>query len=94
MFDIVASNNNELSLLVEVEGIDGPKSRRPAPSIAWQPEPTSKAGAENNGQQSSGGEERDRRGGKGETLAREKTFIQARHLVAYSKKTAAEVCLV
>jgi hypothetical protein len=79
MFDIVASNNNELALPVEVEGIDGPKPRYPGPSIAWQPKPTSEEGAENNGQQSSGSEECDRRNGKGETLARQKTVIEARH---------------
>jgi hypothetical protein len=94
MLDVVASNNNKLALPVEVEGIDGPKPRQPSPSIAWQPEPTSEDGAENDGQQGSGGEERDRRGGKGETLAREKAFIQCRHLGAHSKKTAVEVCLV
>ena len=33
-------------------------------------------------------------GGKGETLAREKTFNQAWHLLAHSKKTAADICLV
>lgn len=94
MFDIVASNNNELALPVEVEGIDGPKPRQPGPSITWQPNPASKDEAENKGQQTSSGEERDRRGGKGETLAREKTFIQAWHLVTHLKKTAADVCSV
>ena len=94
MFDIVASNNDELALPVEVEGIDSPKPRRPGPSITRQPKPASEGKAENKGQQSSGGEECDRRGGKGETLAREKTFNQAWHLVAHSKKTAADVCLV
>jgi hypothetical protein len=50
MFDIVASNNNELALPVEVEGIDGPKPRQPGPSITWQPNPASVDEAENNGQ--------------------------------------------
>jgi hypothetical protein len=77
MFDIVASNNNELALPVEVEGIDGPKPRRPGPSITRQPKLSSEGKAVNKGQQSSGGEECDRRSGKGETLAREKTFSQA-----------------
>src|SRR5205807_3166725 len=90
VFDIIASNNDELALPVEVEGVDGSKPRQPGPSITWQPKPASKGGAENNGQYASGGEERDRRSGKGETLAREKTFIQAQHLVAHSEKTAAE----
>ncbi|MGA9214586.1 MAG: hypothetical protein WBZ54_04810, partial [Methylocella sp.] len=94
MFDIVASNNNELALPVEVESIDGPKPRQPGPSITWQPKPAPEGEAENNGQQTSGAGECDRRGGKGETLVREKTFIQAQHLVAHSKKTAADVCLV
>jgi hypothetical protein len=94
MFDIVASNNNELALPVEIEGIDGPKPRQPGPSIAWQPDPATEDEAENYGQQTSGGKERDRRGGKGETLAREKTFIQAWHLVTHLKKTAADVCSV
>jgi hypothetical protein len=80
MFDIVASNNHELALPVEVEGIDGPKPRRPGPPITWQPNPAPEDEAENKGQQTSGGEERDRRSGKGETLAREKSFIQAWHL--------------
>src|SRR5580693_1220133 len=82
MFDIVASNNNELALPVEVEGLDGPKPRRPGPSITWQPKPASEGKAEKNGQQTNGGEECDRCGGKGKTLAREKTFNQAWHLVA------------
>jgi hypothetical protein len=85
VFDIVTSNNNELALPVEVEGIDGSKPRQAGPSITWQPKPTSEGGAENNGQHTSGDEECDRRSGNGETLAREKTFIQAQHLVAHSK---------
>ncbi|MGH6813757.1 MAG: hypothetical protein ACREDM_15930 [Methylocella sp.] len=91
MFDIVASNNNELALPVEVEGIDGPKPRQPGPPIPRQPELSSEGNPENNRKQNRGGEECDRHGGNGGTLAREKTFNQAWHLVAHSKKTAADV---
>ncbi|MGH6819374.1 MAG: hypothetical protein ACREDU_00755, partial [Methylocella sp.] len=66
----------------------------PGPSVTWQPKPASEGEAENHGQQTSGGEECDRRDAKGETLAREKIFNQAWHLVAHSKKTAVDVCLM
>jgi hypothetical protein len=74
MFDIVAPNDNKLPLPVEIEGIDGPKPRQPSPSIARQPDPSSKGHAENHGNQNRGGKERQRRGDKGETLVRQKTF--------------------
>ena len=64
------------------------------PQFSLVSNPASEGEVENNGQQSNGDEEYARRGGKGETLAREKTFNQAWHLGAHSKKTAAEVCLV
>ncbi len=72
VFDVVASNNNELALPVEVEGIDGSKPRQPGPSITWQPKPASEGGAENNGQHASGDEECDRLSGNGETLLAKK----------------------
>ena len=65
MFNIVASNNNKLTLPVEVEGIDGPKPRLPGPSVARQPEPSSEGKAENHRKQNHGGKERQCRDEKG-----------------------------
>ena len=88
MFNIVAPNNNELALPVEVERIHGPKPRQPSPSIARQPELSPEGEAESHGKQNRGTKERQRRSKKGAILAREKTLTQAQHVAAHSKKMA------
>ncbi|QBR70010.1 hypothetical protein CU048_00505 [Beijerinckiaceae bacterium] len=69
MFDIVASNDHELALPVEVEGIDNAEARLPHPAIARQTKPTPENNPKNQKNQKGGNEESNCHSGKAETFA-------------------------
>jgi hypothetical protein len=89
MFDIVAPDDHELTLPVEIEGVDDAKARHSRPAASRHAQPAPEDQAKDDEYEGPGDQKSDRRGGEHQALARENLVNQSLHRATRSKNVSA-----